>query len=64
MKTLYILLALMPDGREYFIKQYDNIHSCAGRAAMEKLAQDHVYMKTKKHLGIVFECRKTLHNQQ
>lgn len=59
MKTLYVLLALMPDGREYFIRQYDNIHSCAGRAAMEKLAQDWVYQKTKKHLGIVFECRKS-----
>jgi hypothetical protein len=47
----------MPDGREYILRYYDNIHSCAGSAAMEKLAQDWVYMKTKKHLGYVFECR-------
>lgn len=59
MKTLFVLMLIMPDGREYVqSKNYDNIYSCAGRLAAEQLAQEWVYMKTKVKLGYKFECRK------
>lgn len=61
MKTLLVLMLIMPDGREYAYSKpphYDNIHSCAGRLAAEYLAQEWVYMKTKVKLGYKFECRR------
>lgn len=61
MKTLFLLMLLMPDGRQIVWSKpphYDNIHSCAGRLAAEYLAQEWVFMKTKVKLGYKFICRK------
>jgi hypothetical protein len=40
MKTLYILTLLWPGGSEYVIATDLSIQECAGRAAMERLADE------------------------
>lgn len=38
MKTLYALILLWPGGSTYVVDRDLDIHTCAGRAAMERLA--------------------------
>lgn len=52
-----IILWLILPGHEFEIGRYTNIHSCSGRAALERHALTQVERKTGKKLEMKFICK-------
>ena len=58
MRVIYVLLIVTQTGHSYEWRKTDDIYSCAGYAALEKMAQDHVLKKTGVNLKYQFICRR------